>query len=215
MKISVFFADCRLVFMKGLAEKLRKEKYVSVDMAGENGLSTLDYVIRNCPDIFIYDIDANGERNGFPLLREIRNACGDRVRSIALSDYTEPETYGAFFHFGGWAYELKSCSDTEITVAMQRVCHGKHFLCSSLGGDFAWSCFRDNPPLHPEFLKAYTPTEIKVLALVKKGCSAKEVAVELDMKVRTAEKHIERIMKKMDVHTFSLLQKRLLYTKVE
>lgn len=215
MSVEIFLSDGNSVLMKGLAAKLLKEKNLKVIPAWENSFSTPEYVMEHCPDIFIYDIDSNGEKNGFPLLREIVKAHGDRVRSVALSDCAEPETYGAFFHLGGWAYELKSCSDKEITAAIQQVCLGKHFLCSSLGGDFAWSCFRDNPPLHHDLLKTLTPTEKRVIALVKKGYTVKEVAIELKMKVRTAQTHIDNIRNKLDIHSLPILQKRLLYTKIE
>jgi len=60
--ITVFLEDGNPIFVKGLAEKLKKGMNLEVIPAWEQGITTLDSVTRRQPDLFIYDIDANGER---------------------------------------------------------------------------------------------------------------------------------------------------------
>jgi DNA-binding NarL/FixJ family response regulator len=46
-----------------------------------------------------------------------------------------------------------------------------------------------------------TPRERHVLALVARGCSNKEIGVELAISVGTARVHVEHILTKLDVHS--------------
>jgi len=206
MRATVLLAEETTVLFKAIALKISKDKSFSLLANSGHNLPTTDFIVRHRPDIVIYDIDHNGETNGFPMLRQLRDECGDAVRVIAFSDCAAPEVFGAFFHHGGWGYELKSCPEDEIIIAIRCVSCGIRFICSSLGGEYIHSVFSVSSPLSIELLKKLTPTERKVLAIVRVCGSAKDVARELDMAVSTAEKHIERIMKKLEIHGLAKLR---------
>jgi len=50
-----------------------------------------------------------------------------------------------------------------------------------------------------------TPREREVVQLLAEGKSTKEVAVALDLSVKTAETHRSNIMRKLDLHSISAL----------
>jgi DNA-binding NarL/FixJ family response regulator len=214
MKVTVFLADSRNIFMKGLTALLQKEKGLSIITEAEQGKSIVECIIRRQPDVFIYDID-NGEINGFPMLGEVVKKCGDHVRAIALSDCIDENIIGKFFYRGGWGYELKSCPEKEITIAIRCVSRGKHFVCSSLAGEYLKDGLCASPSLDSDLLKKLTPTERKVLAIIRNGGSAKDAALQTSMAVRTVEKHIEHIMGKLEIHSLPELKRRLLFTKLD
>jgi hypothetical protein len=70
MWTTVFLAEDTSVFFKEVVSTIRDEKNLARITNSESGLSPLDSIIRHRPDIYVYDIDRNGEKNGFPLLRE-------------------------------------------------------------------------------------------------------------------------------------------------
>ena len=57
----------------------------------------------------------------------------------------------------------------------------------------------------PSALAALSPREIQVLRLVAEGKSSKEVAVVLNISVKTAETHRANIMRKLELHSVSEL----------
>lgn len=215
MRIAVFLESDESVFLKAVAAIISQDKSLAVITGRERSLSTLDFIIVRRPDIFICDIDHNGEKNGFPMLREIQRECGDTVRVIALSDCAEPEIFGAFFHHGGRGYEWKNCYENEIAIAIRCVSRGNRFICSSLGGDCLHQSFRVSAPPQPELIRKLSPQEKKVLAVLRDGGSAKDVALGLDIAVSTAEKHIERIMNKLEIHGLAKLRNSIWLLKLD
>ncbi len=215
MKITVFFADCRLVFMKSLAEKLRKEKYLRVDMAGENSLSVLDHVIRHSPDIFIYDTDVNGEKNGFPLLREIRKACGDRVHVIAISDREDIGTCLAFFSLGGSGYMLRVAAEEEIVPAVRTVSRDCLFLSCRLQNALLKKILAVSPPLAPEYFACLSPGERKVLSRIQKGHAISEIADHFSLSPDTIDNSKKSIMRKFGIHSQTELRIRTLFSDLD
>jgi len=173
MGTTVILGQDNPLFMKGLELKLKNLENLTLILKTDEHLFLLDFVIKHRPDIFIYDIDYSGEKNGFPLLQEIHRITDGKVRTIAFSDCSEPEIFGAFFHYGGWGYELKCCLEDEIAIAVKRVSNGIKYICSSLGGESVNFGYRNFPLPTPEQLKALTPMQRKALAIVQTGGTAK------------------------------------------
>ncbi len=213
MKVSVLLGEDNPVFMKGLESKLEKEANITLITKNDPHISILDFIILHRPDIVIADIDYNGEKNGFPLLQQVNRACVDAPRAIAYSDCPDPEIFGAFFHYGGWGYELKNCPEDEIGIAIRCVSRGTRFICSSLGGESIYFGYRTCPPPIPEKMRKLSPMERKAFAIVREGGTAKDVARDLGMSVSTAEKHITRIMHKLDTPCQEILRKCIWLSK--
>jgi DNA-binding NarL/FixJ family response regulator len=199
--------------MKGIALRLQGEKDIALIHIRNEGIPLLDIIKVHIPDIILFDIDDG--RCGTVFFEEFEKIAENGVRFIALSDKDDMANIGSFFSRGGWGYELKNCHVNEIAIAIMRVFNGKHFICSSIAGESIYASILANPPIERDCINMLTPMERNVFSILKKNGKSKNIAMQLGISVGTAEKHIERILRKMDAHSQAELRSRLTFTGIE
>jgi DNA-binding NarL/FixJ family response regulator len=182
--------------MQGIAVKLRDEKRIELLDVAEDEATFSEIIAVHRPDVVLCDVDYGGKCD-FSILREAEQTAEVRAKVIALSDCEDMAYVAAFFNNGGWGYELKSCHEDEIDIAIRRVMQDRHFVCSALGGDFIYEVVIASPPLNPTLLEFLTDRESEILVLIKEGKNAKAIATELGRAERTARTHIDNIPKKV------------------
>jgi two-component system response regulator NreC len=118
------------------------------------------------------------------------------IRIIILSMYVAAPILRHLHKAGVSAYLAKNEAPKMLVHAVERVLAGEPFFASS-------SAARQTVEA-PEYIPVqflFTPRELDVLQLLARGRSNKELAVELDMSVRTAECHHANIMAKLNVRS--------------
>jgi two-component system, NarL family, response regulator NreC len=215
MAITVFLADGHSVFMKGIAENLRRDKRLCATMAGEQSLSLLDYILKNHPDFFIYIIDKDEERKGFPTLREIRKACDDRVWIIAISEIEKIETARRFLYLGGSGYLLRSTAEEEIYHAIWSVSHDCLFVCSRLQDSFLKKSLIVSPPQDPGFFACLSEREWEVLSWLQKGKTIQEIGDLISLSSGHVDNIKKSIMGKLEIHDKTDLRIKILFADLD
>jgi two-component system, NarL family, response regulator NreC len=215
MAISVFIADGHPAFMKGIAEKLRKEMNLVVTIADEETTPVLDYLLQYLPDIFIYFIDTNGEKKNFPLLRNIRKARGEKIQVIAISNLENSETYRSFFHLGGNGFILRNNAEAEIVLAVRTILKGYLFICCHLQHLLLKKILAIAPVENSDFLLCLSPREREVVSLMQKGKTTHEIADVLFLSSGYIEGVKKSIMRKLGVHDKTDLMRKILFSDLE
>jgi DNA-binding NarL/FixJ family response regulator len=123
-------------------------------------------------------------------LRRIAPGC----KVILVSMYAQPEFVREAFASGASGYLLKSSAAKELQEAIREVMAGNVYVSSCIAKDAL--AFLLLPPA-----PALSERQREVLALVAEGCSAKEIAGHLRIKVKTAQFHKANIMVKLEIHT--------------
>lgn len=215
MKIRIFLAEGNPMLMKGIAARLQSEKHFTLIIGEGHGPVGLDDILLHQPDILIYDIDTNGERNGFPLLREIRKKYGKRVQVIATTDNEDTGTYLAFFNQGGNGYLHQLIADEEITYAVRAIIRGGLFLSYRLQSSLLRKILAATPPLEPESFACLSPSERKVLSRLQKGYTINEIADQFSLSPDTIENNKKSVMKKLGIHNQTDLRIKILFSDLE
>ncbi|MBP1635251.1 MAG: two component transcriptional regulator, LuxR family [Acidobacteria bacterium] len=119
-----------------------------------------------------------------------------------LTQYEDREYIRRFLKAGVSGYVLKKAAGSELTAAIRAVQRGGLVLDPAVARE-AW---RDQaaaaaPVDVADPYETLTDREKQVLKLVAEGHSNKEVAELLDVSVKTAMSHRERIMRKLDLHS--------------
>jgi DNA-binding NarL/FixJ family response regulator len=106
---------------------------------------------------------------------------------------------------GARGYLLKSDASRDLLNAVDELKRNKTFFTSKVAQLVLETFLRRRP--HPEgnVPNLLTPREREVVQLLAEGKSTKEVAVALDLSVKTAETHRSNIMRKLDIHSISEL----------
>ncbi len=206
---TVLLPNADTLLMNGIAALLHREEGIEA-IPGTPGEDVVTMARELRPDILLLDLD-DAERHNLGAIREISRISCDRTRVIALSQAADIQNAALVFNHGGWGYELKNCRENELPIAIRRVRSGKRFVCSALGGDFVYTVTANHTNLASVDLQKFTETERKVLAIIKRGGTAKDIAAEQHTTVSTAETHVRNIRKKLNIHSRSELV-RVLYS---
>jgi DNA-binding NarL/FixJ family response regulator len=193
---TMLIADDHLMMAEAVAHLLRDECDVLAAVGSANEL--LAMASHRCPDLVLMDV-CMPNVTGMEATRKLRQiAPGCKV--ILVSMYAQPEFVREAFATGASGYLLKSSAATELQDAIREVLEGKVYVSSCIAKDALASLLQPPPP-------SLSGRQREVLALVAEGCSAKEIAGRLRIKVKTAQFHKANIMVKLGVHTTAELTK--------
>jgi DNA-binding NarL/FixJ family response regulator len=187
---TLVIADDHLMMAQAVAHLLKDE----CDVLGAVGSASemLALVSQRCPDLVLMDV-CMPNVTGMEATRKLRQvAPGCKV--ILVSMYAQPEFVREAFATGASGYLLKSSAATELLDAIREVLGGNVYVSSCIAKDALASLLQPAAP-------SLSERQREVLALVAEGCSAKEIAGRLRIKVKTAQFHKANIMVKLGVHT--------------
>jgi DNA-binding NarL/FixJ family response regulator len=158
-----------------------------------NGKDALLQIARQLPDLIVSDVRMP-VMDGYRLARQLRAAPHTKLIPIVFltaKDETEDRIEG--FQSGVDVYLTKPFEPDELIAVIQniltRVERTRTAITTLVGSE---------EPAETVFVRdeELTDAEWRVAELVARGHSNKEIAVELDLSIRTVENHVSRILAK-------------------
>lgn len=188
-EITIVTADDHPILLKGLCDELTSNGYKILAQA-TNGIQALELILKEAPVLAFLDIDMP-VLNGFEVIKMAREK-GAKTKFIILSFHKEPYYIVQAKAFQIDGYLLKEDTFFEIEHCIHQVLRGNTYFSKSI----------DKEPIQfaSEELKKLnllTPSESKILKMIAKETSNKEIADMLSLSVRTIEKHRSNIIDKL------------------
>ncbi len=197
-KIRVLLAEDHTIVRQGLRALL--ERCAEIVIAGEasDGHEAVRMVSEVHPHVVLMDLGMPG-LNGVDATRKIRSE-HPSISVVVLSMHSGPEHVRPAVRAGASGYLVKGIGLSDLVVAIQTVAAGGAFFSPAaaevlLGSDTA------QDPDRPEL----TDRELEILELVATGWSSASIAENLDVSIKTVERHRSRIMTKLDVSNAAAL----------
>jgi DNA-binding NarL/FixJ family response regulator len=207
-QVRVLIADDHPVARRGLRALLKTDPAFRIVGEAADGAESLRLVERLRPDIVVMDISMPG-LNGLDVTRKLRRDA-PAVKVIIFTIHFSEEVARECLRAGARAYVLKSDPDSDILEALRAVRGDRPFFTPRITELFSapksTQTYNPDEPRSPDGkipLERLTLSEQKVLALVCKGMSNKEVASHLGLSTRTIEFHRNNIMSKLQITAFS------------
>ncbi len=199
-RIRVLIADDHAIVREGVRALLTLSDDIEVAGEAANGQEAVELARRLRPDVILMDIAMPG-LGGLEATLAIRRENPD-AKILVLTQYEDREYIRRFLKAGVSGYVLKKAAGSELTAAIRAVQRGGLVLDPEVARE-AW---RDQaaaaaPVEVADPYETLTDREKQVLKLVAEGRSNKEVAELLEISVKTAMSHRERIMRKLDLHS--------------
>ncbi|HLW31015.1 MAG TPA: response regulator transcription factor [Aequorivita sp.] len=195
---SIIIADDHPLLLKGLSDFLVEKGYNLVG-SGKDGREAYNLILQNKPDIAILDIQ-------MPYMSgiEIAKMCkgqGITTKIVLITLHKEKELYQKAKELNIFGYILKEFALEEIENCIQTVKNGKPFFSAKIKELIGIVMLEDDN------LRSLTPSEKKILKLIAKDKTNKEIASLLFISYRTVEKHRSNIITKLNLEpkTNSLL----------
>ena len=169
-------ASCR-AFVAGLLEQAG---YATAGAAGAK--EALDAARRERPQLVVLEVCLKGV-SGYEVCRELRDEYGEGLPIVFMSgERVDPIDRAAGLLVGGDDYLVKPVVPDELLARVRRLLSRSKLARASSG---------------------LTGRELEVLRLLADGLSPARVAEELVISPKTVGTHIERILRKLGVHSQS------------
>lgn len=206
MPIKVLIIDDHAVVRAGVRMLLESDPEIEIVGEGENGQDALRLAAQLNPDVILMDVTMP-VLDGVEATRRIR--MGETSPAILTLTIHEGTDY--FFQMlqaGASGYVPKRAAPEELLRAIHVVASGNVFLepsvAKSLVADYLT---RVHDGTERDSYDGLTERERQILTLIAEDETNQMIANELNISVKTVERHRENIMNKLNLHTRTELVK--------
>ncbi len=191
--IHVLIVDDHPIICKGIHDLLEPVMGIKVIGEAHNGAEALRIIEDQKPDVVLLDMKLP-DINGVEIIKKAHKL-GSNARILGLSSYNDREFISQLLTYGASGYLLKDELPEQIVEAVRGVAHG----------EVGWVSRKVAAMLSQILLKEQegstdlTSRELEVLNLVVEGKTNNQIGVALGISVKTVEKHLHTIFRKLGV----------------
>ncbi|WP_319823616.1 response regulator transcription factor [Thalassovita sp.] len=187
--VKVVIVDDHPMVAEGIQSILESYDDITVLCALKTGREIVDRAEDLAPDVILMDLNMP-DIGGLTATEMILERRPD-TRILILSMHDSPEYISSALSHGARGYLLKDVPTEEIKTAIDTVMRGDRYLCTGAKGSLS--------PPEADQREQLTGREQTVLLQLAQGKSNKEVALALDISVRTVETHRKNIKRKLGI----------------
>jgi two-component system response regulator DegU len=196
-KITVLIADDQTLFREGIKDLLDNEKTLQVVGEAGDGIEALRMVKKLKPNVILLDIKLP-HMDGIEATRQIHRDCPE-TNVLILSSYEDESHVMEAIQAGANGYLSKMLPAAELVNALKAFANQGVMIPQPVMSKLLDGLRQMGGANAEASLVALTKTEIKVLALLGKGNSNKEIAATLECSVKTVKNHLNSVFQKLSV----------------
>ena len=205
--LRLLVADDHDVVRKGVRTLLEEQPGWEVVAEASDGREAVEKAKLVQPDVTILDLSMP-ELNGLEAAREILKTVSTKV--LILTMYDSDPLIRQTLEAGARGYLLKSDAGRDLVSAVDALRRNKTFFTPKVA-QMVLEGYLGRPTKENEDDNGrknglrLTARQKQILQLLAEGKSSKEVAVALNISVKTAETHRANIMRRLDCHSVTEL----------
>ncbi len=192
--LTVLIVDDHDIVRKGLTTLISRQQDLSV--AGEAGTAAeaVEKASELAPDVVVLDIRLP-DASGIEACREIRSQ-NSNIKVLMLTSYSDEEAVMGSIMAGASGYLLKEIRSQEIVEAIRQVGTGRSLLDPAVTAGVLERVRRGKDD---DKLDQLTNQEQRILELVAKGKTNKEISQEVNLSDKTVKNYVSNILGKLEV----------------
>lgn len=200
--INVMIADDQELICQSLEIVIKNRADMRVVAIANNGLDTIELAKKYKPDVLLLDIRMPGI-NGVECIKILKEKKLD-TKIIILTTFDDDEYVFEAVKNGASGYLLKGISLDELVKSIRLVAEGGTLISPDVAtkvfkffSDMAKSNYTQK--VDERFLNDFNTNELKIIQLVGRGLSNKEITDELNISEGTVRNYISNILSKLDL----------------
>jgi two-component system invasion response regulator UvrY len=200
-QISIILVDDHKLIRDSWSFILNSDPRFTVIGETNSGEEAIEIVKSLQPDIILMDVNM-APVNGFDATRQIiKDYPGSKI--IAISMHTMPAYAKRMMQLGAMGYVTKNSSKDEMIKAIVEVSNGRKYICDEVKNILSQKELEDETS--ESDMNTLSKREIDIIQLIKRGLSSKEIALQLDISLKTVEVHRYNILKKLKLKNTAAL----------
>jgi two-component system response regulator NreC len=210
-RIRILICDDHPLFREGLRAILRDQPEFEVVGEAKNGIEAVDQARVLRPDVALMDIDMP-ELSGLEAMKRIvaaRLPC----RVLILSLYDDEDLIARCLDAGAAGYVLKDGPTSQLLFAIEAAHRGERYM-SPRALSVVVEHAREGGKGTGTRYDLLTDREREVLRLLADGHSSKDLALRLQLSVKTVDAHKYNLMRKLGIHNRADLVKYAIRKKL-
>jgi DNA-binding NarL/FixJ family response regulator len=197
----VLIADDHALVRAGIRALLEKVATVEVVAEAADGHEALDLTGKHQPDVVLMDIAMPG-LGGLEATRRF-GKIAPATHVIILSMHDSEEYVWQALRAGARGYLLKGSSLAELELAIKVVAEDHIYLSPAISKSLIEDYLR--PASEHRSIGNLTPRQREILRMIAEGKSTKQIALDLNISVKTVDTHRSLLMKRLNVHDLASL----------
>ena len=199
-KITVLLADDHQIVREGLRKILEAETNIEVVGEASTGRQAVTLAKKLTPDVIVMDI-AMSLLNGIEATRQIIDSSPD-ANVLILSAHSDDAYIEKAMAMGASGFLVKQTSSHVLSDAIREIQKGNTYFSPSIAKKIRHQkqTALDHEGKSHATETHLTPREMEVLQLIAEGEANKQIAAELDISIKTVEKHRSHLMNKLNIH---------------
>jgi DNA-binding NarL/FixJ family response regulator len=195
----ILVADDHELVRRGIRVLLENHPGWEVSAEAKDGREAVERASELKPDLVLMDIGMPN-LNGIDAARQIL-ATSPATHILILTMHYSQQVVQEVLAVGARGYLLKSDAGRDLVTAVEAVQDNRTFFTSQVTEIVVDGYLHKGQKEEAPLRNRLTPRERQVVQLLAEGKTSKEVAVALNLSVKTAETHRTNIMRKLDLHS--------------
>ena len=201
-KITILLVDDHKLIRDSWTFILNSDPRFLVIGETSNGDDAIEIAKKTKPDIVLMDVNMTPV-NGFDATKQICEFSPDS-KVIGISMHSMPAYAKRMLQVGAMGYVTKNSSKEEMISAIIEVNNGNKYICEEVKNILTQQELEEEDS-QPD-MNVLSRRELEIAKLIKEGMSSREIAVRLDISLKTVEVHRYNILKKLNLkNTASLV----------
>ncbi len=194
--IKVLLGDDHAIVRQGLKQILTEESGQFQCGEAENGPAVMSAIYSKEWDVVILDISMPG-LSGLDILKEVKKI-KPKLPVLILTMHSEEQFALRAIRAGASGYLTKDSAPEELIKAVRKVLDGGKYVNEQLAELLASDIERNlDKPVHD----ILSDREYQVMRMIASGRTAKQIADELSLSVKTVSTYRARLLEKMNMKT--------------
>ncbi len=201
----IMIVDDHPIFFLGMAELINKESDLVVSDIEDTADKAWSAIKNNKPDLVIVDISLK-ESNGLDLVEDIKREYPD-LPALVLSMYDEALYAERALISGARGYIMKQKAIGQVVKAIHQLLSGEIYASQQIKNKMFNRLISHSTTGEKIGLEILTNRELEVFRLIGDGLDSREIAVRLNLSIKTIGTHCENIKKKLNLKHYTELVK--------
>jgi DNA-binding NarL/FixJ family response regulator len=199
-KITILLVDDHKLVRDSWSFILNSDPRFEVIGETSSGDEAIEVAKIKTPNVVLMDINMT-PINGFEATKLIRKF-SPTSKIIGVSMHSMPAYAKRMLQSGASGYVTKNSSKEELIEAILEVHNGQKYICSEVKDILAQQELEEGGQSD---LNVLSRRELDIAKLIKEGLSSREIALKLDISLKTVEVHRYNILKKLHLKNTAAL----------